>query len=59
MKIAGLLMMPSGWFIVLAALALLRSFRAQESFIAAGMAVEILGLALLTRSHLEARRGKD
>jgi hypothetical protein len=59
MKITGLLMMPAGWFIVLAALVLLRAVAAQYLFVAAGAGVEILGLVLFTRSHLEAKRGNE
>ena len=59
MKITGLLMMSAGWFIVLAALVLLRAIPAQELFIAAGAGVEILGLVLFTRSHLGAKRGNE
>jgi hypothetical protein len=59
MKITGLLMMPAGWFIVLAALVLLRTLLAQNMFIAAGIGVEILGLILFTRSHLVAKRGNE
>jgi hypothetical protein len=59
MKITGLLMMPAGWFIVLAALVLLRAFLAQNMFIAAGIGVEIMGLALFTRAHLLAKGGNE
>jgi len=59
MKITGLLMMPAGWFIVLAALVLLRAFVAQNLFIVAGIGVEILGLVLFMRSHLGADRGSE
>ena len=59
MKITGLLMMPAGWFLVLAALVLLRASMALNLFIAAGMGVEILGLILFTRSHLPAKRGNE
>ena len=59
MKITGLLMMPAGWIIVLSALVLLRAFLALNLFIAAGLGVEILGLVLLTRSHLTAKRGNE
>lgn len=48
-------MMPAGWFIVLAAVALLRLLFAQELFVAAGCGVEILGLALMIRSHPSAK----
>lgn len=59
MKITGLLMMPAGWVIVLAALVLLRTFLTQDLFVAAGIGVEILGLVLFTRSHLGAKRGDE
>jgi hypothetical protein len=59
MKLTGLLMMPAGWFIVLAALVLLRTSLAQNLFIGAGIGVEILGLVLFTRSHLAAKRGNE
>lgn len=58
MKITGLLLLPAGWFIVLAALVLLRAVVPQNLFIAAGMGVEILGLVLFTRSHLLAQKGE-
>ncbi|MDR3677075.1 MAG: hypothetical protein P4N24_16415 [Acidobacteriota bacterium] len=59
MKVTGLLMMPSGWFIVLTALILLRGVVAQDLFVAAGAGVEILGLVLFTRSHLMVKRGHE
>jgi hypothetical protein len=52
MKLAGFLLLPSGWFLVLAAIILLPSAPAQTGFALAGMAVEILGLILVVRSHL-------
>lgn len=57
MKIIGLLMMPAGWLIVLTALVLLRTPLAQSLFVAAGAGVEILGLVLFTRAHLEIKGG--
>lgn len=59
MKIAGLLMMPAGLFIVLAAVVLLRTLLAQNLFVAAGIGVETLGLVLFTRSHLMSKRGNE
>jgi hypothetical protein len=59
MKITGFLMMPAGWFLVLAALVLLRTFVAQNLFIAAGVGVEIMGLVLFTRAHLVPKRGHE
>jgi hypothetical protein len=59
MKIIGFLMMPAGWFLVLAALVLLRAFVAQYLFIVAGVGVEIMGLVLFTRAHLAPKRGRE
>jgi hypothetical protein len=52
MKIAGLLLLVSGWAIVVAAVALLPSAGARVGFVLAGMAVELFGLALAVRAHL-------
>jgi hypothetical protein len=57
MKAAGCLLLLSGWGIVLAALALLKSALPQTGFVLAGMAVEGLGLVLLVRSHVPVRGG--
>ncbi len=51
MKIGGLLLLLSGWAIVVAALLLLHS-GALSAFIVAGFAVEILGLALFAKAHV-------
>jgi hypothetical protein len=59
MKISGLLMMPAGLFIILAAVVLLRLSLAQNLFVAAGIGVEILGLVIFTRSHLMTKRGNE
>jgi hypothetical protein len=58
-KITGLLMMPAGWVIVLAALALLHGLLPESLFIAAGGGVEILGLVLFARSHMPAKGGNE
>jgi len=58
MKITGLLMLPAGWFLVLAALVLLRTFVAQSLFVAAGSGVEIMGLVLFARGHQTPKRGR-
>ena len=55
MKLAGLLLLPSGCFIALSAIVLLAGSPAQTAFVLAGCAVEILGLGLVVRSHLSAR----
>jgi hypothetical protein len=51
MKISGLFFLLAGWFLVLSALVLLRAAWPQAMFVVAGVGVEILGLALLFRSH--------
>ena len=52
MKLAGFLLLVAGWAIVVSALALLPSAGPRTAFVLAGMAVELLGLALAVRSHL-------
>jgi len=52
MKLAGFLLLVAGWAIVVAAVALLPSSGARVGFVLAGLAVEVLGLALAVRSHL-------
>jgi len=56
MKIAGLLLLPAGWLLVIAAVLLLHPSAAEGSFVLTGLAVEVLALALLFRSHLAPRR---
>lgn len=51
MKIAGFMLLVTGWGIVLAAVALLAAGAAQASFTVAGVAVEILGLAVVIRAQ--------
>jgi hypothetical protein len=52
MKLAGFLLLLSGWLLVVAALVLLRSPGPRAVFVLAGVAVEVLGLALAARAHL-------
>ena len=58
MKLAAFLLMPAGWAIVLAAVALLPSGPPLVAFTLAGVAVEILGLGVAVRSHA-GRRGEE
>ncbi len=51
MKLIGCLLLLSGWLIALAALAMLASFAQRAAFVAAGMGVEALGLALLAQAY--------
>ncbi len=57
MKLIGCLLLLSGWFLVLAALVMLPAFPQRAAFIAAGMAIEILGLVLLTRAYTAMQKG--
>jgi hypothetical protein len=51
-KAAGFFLLIVGWILVLSAVQMLKAGPAQGGFIAAGIAVEILGLVLVVRSHL-------
>lgn len=51
MKLIGLLLLLSGWGIVLAALLMLHG-KATFVFILLGVAVEILGFVFVARAHL-------
>jgi hypothetical protein len=52
MKLAGFLLLVAGWSIVVSAVVLLPSAGLRVAFVLAGVAVELLGLALAVRSHL-------
>ncbi len=52
MKPLGFLLLLAGWLIVLAAMVLLPSAAVRAAFVTAGIAVEILGFALVARAHL-------
>jgi hypothetical protein len=56
MKFAGLLVMPAGFFLSLAALVLFPASNpaARSAFVLCGLAVEALGLAVAVRGHMEA-----
>ena len=51
MKLSGLLLLVSGWAIVVAALLLLHG-GAVSAFVVAGFAVELLGLTLFAKAHV-------
>jgi hypothetical protein len=57
MKFAGLLVMPAGFFLSIAALVLFpaSSASARAAFVLCGLAVEALGLVVAARGHVEAR----
>jgi hypothetical protein len=52
MKLAGFLLLLSGWVIVLLAIMLIATSAARATFVLAGVGVETLGLVLVARSHL-------
>ncbi len=51
MRLFGCLLLLSGFFIVPVALVLLTAFPQRLAFTAAGLAVEALGLGMLTMGH--------
>jgi hypothetical protein len=51
MKLAGFLLLLSGWFIALAAIGILPPTGVRAVFLLAGLGVEIVGLVLLFRAH--------
>ncbi len=51
MKLTGFLLLLSGWGIVVSTLPLLPSLPIRAAFALAGMAVELIGLTLVVRSH--------
>lgn len=59
MKLVGFLLLLAGWWIVLAAIALLGRGAARAGFVLAGVGVEALGLALVVRSHQMLRGGRE
>ena len=59
MKLAGFLLLPAGWLLVLAAIILLPAGSARPQFVLAGMAVEVLALVLMFRSHRTVYRSHE
>jgi hypothetical protein len=55
MKYAGLLVMPAGFFLTLAALILFPDPAMRAAFVLCGLAVEALGLVVAVRGHMAAR----
>jgi hypothetical protein len=58
LRAAGFFLLVSGWAIVPASFRLLRAPGARAGFVLAGFAVELLGFALVVRSHGFTRRKK-
>jgi hypothetical protein len=55
MKLTGVLLLVTGWLLVLCAIGMLNAGVARTAFVLAGMAVEALGLGLAIRAHLPLR----
>jgi len=55
MKYAGLLVMPAGFFLAVAALVLFPAPGPRAAFVLCGVAVEILGLVVAVRGHMPAK----
>ncbi|HEX4029636.1 MAG TPA: hypothetical protein VHX20_04690 [Terracidiphilus sp.] len=52
MKYAGLLVMPAGFFLMIAALVLFPDPSRRAIFMACGLAIEGLGLGVAVRGHI-------
>ena len=55
MKYAGLLVMPAGFFLSLAAILLFPSSPQRGVFVLCGLAVEAMGLVAAVRGHMQIR----
>jgi hypothetical protein len=58
MKYAGLLAMPAGFFLTIAALILFPDPLPRAAFVVCGLGVVGLGLGVAVRGHMEARGGR-
>jgi len=58
MKYAGLLVMPAGFFLSIAAVLLFPAPASRAAFVVCGLAVEAMGLAVTVRGHMEAREDR-
>lgn len=58
MKLAGFLLLLSGWGIAMTAIAILPSASTRLTFFLAGMGVEAIGLVVAVRSHLPQREDR-
>jgi hypothetical protein len=59
MKYAGLLVMPAGFFLSISALILFPDPVMRTAFVVCGLAVELLGLGVAVRGHMEPRPKAD
>jgi len=55
MKYAGLLVMPAGFFLSIAAILLFPATAPRVAFVLCGLAVEVMGLVVAVRGHMQLR----
>lgn len=55
MKYAGLLVMPAGFFLSIAAILLFPASAQRTAFVVCGLAVEAMGLVVTVRGHMQLR----
>jgi len=55
MKFAGLLVMPAGFFLTIAAIVLFSAPAQRTAFVLCGLAVEAMGLVVAVRAHMQLR----
>lgn len=55
MKYAGLLVMPAGFFLTIAAIVLFPGATQRTAFLLCGLAVEVMGLVVAVRGHMQLR----
>lgn len=55
MKYAGLLVMPAGFLLTIAALILFPASAQRTTFVLCGIAVEAMGLVVAVRGHMQIR----
>ena len=59
MKVAGVLVMPAGFFLTMAALVLFSDPARRGAFVVCGLLVECLGLAVAARAHMQKRGAEN
>ena len=55
MKYAGLVVMPAGFFLTIAAIILFPGAGQRAAFVLCGVAVEVMGLVVAVRGHMQLR----
>jgi hypothetical protein len=59
MKLAGFLLLLAGGVIAAASIAILTAKTAMTGFLLAGIAVELIGIALVFRAHMPPKEGRE